>query len=114
MLIENGESAKYIQDQVGHGSITTTFDTYGHLMPQAKRAATKKLERYDWNSPRGDVFRYFAHGPPGPAALTPRPRLTVPLRRADLGACSPSAQTIRVPSTERRSRAVTSPRDRVA
>jgi integrase len=45
ILIENGESAKYIQDQVGHASITTTFDTYGHLMPQAKRTATKKLER---------------------------------------------------------------------
>jgi integrase len=45
MLIENGESPKYIQDQVGHASITTTFDMYGHLMPQAKRAATKKLER---------------------------------------------------------------------
>jgi integrase len=45
MLIENGESSKYLQDQVGHASITTTFDTYGHLMPQAKRAASKKLER---------------------------------------------------------------------
>jgi integrase len=44
MLIENGESPKYLQDQVGHASITT-FDTYGHLMPQAKRAASKKLER---------------------------------------------------------------------
>jgi integrase len=27
MLIESGESPKYIQDQVGHASITTTFDT---------------------------------------------------------------------------------------
>jgi integrase len=45
MLIQQGESAKYIQDQVGHASITTTFDIYGHLMPQAKRAASKKLER---------------------------------------------------------------------
>ena len=41
MLIENGESAKYVQDQVGHASITTTFDTYGHLMPQAKRQPRK-------------------------------------------------------------------------
>jgi integrase len=45
VLIDNGESPKYIQDQVGHASITTTFDMYGHLMPQAKRTATKKLER---------------------------------------------------------------------
>ena len=45
VLIENGESAKYVQDQVGHASITATFDTYGHLMPQAKQQATKRLER---------------------------------------------------------------------
>jgi integrase len=45
MLIENGESAKYVQDQVGHASITTTYDVYGHLMPQAKQQATKRLER---------------------------------------------------------------------
>ena len=45
MLIENGESPKYIQDQVGRASITTTFDTYGHRMPQAKQQATKKLQR---------------------------------------------------------------------
>jgi integrase len=45
VLIENGESPKYIQDQVGHASITTTFDIYGHLMPKAKQEATKRLER---------------------------------------------------------------------
>jgi hypothetical protein len=69
---------------------------------------------HDWNSHWGDAFRYIAHGLPGPAARTPRPRVTVPLRRAGLSARSPPAQTIRVPSTERRSTAVTSPRDRVA
>jgi len=45
VLIENGESPKYIQDQVGHASITMTYDTYGHLFPQARQQATKKLER---------------------------------------------------------------------
>jgi integrase len=45
VLIENNEDAKYIQDQAGHASITTTYDTYGHLMPQAKQRATRKLER---------------------------------------------------------------------
>jgi integrase len=45
VLIENGESPKYIQDQVGHASINTTFDIYGHLMPQAKAKATRKLQR---------------------------------------------------------------------
>jgi integrase len=45
MLIDQGESAKYIQDQVGHASITMTVDTYGHLMPQAKKEAAAKLEK---------------------------------------------------------------------
>jgi integrase len=44
-LIDNGESPKYVQDQVGHASISTTLDIYTHLWPQAKQQATKKLER---------------------------------------------------------------------
>ncbi len=59
MLIENGESPKYIQDQVGHASITTTFDTYGHLMPQAKRSATEKLERSIFGE--GSVRTFVRH-----------------------------------------------------
>jgi hypothetical protein len=43
MLIQQGESAKYVQDQVGHASITTTFNTYGHLMQQAKQETPAKL-----------------------------------------------------------------------
>jgi len=45
MLIDQGESAKYIQDQVGHASITMTMDTYGHLMPHSRREAAAKLEK---------------------------------------------------------------------
>ena len=45
MLIAQGENPKYIQDQLGHASITTTFDTYGHLMPQARREASAKLAK---------------------------------------------------------------------
>jgi integrase len=45
MLIDQGESPKYIQDQVGHAGIKTTFNTYGHLMPQSRREAAAKLER---------------------------------------------------------------------
>lgn len=33
MLIEPGESAKCVSDQLGHSSIQVTFDTYGHLFP---------------------------------------------------------------------------------
>jgi integrase len=57
LLIEGGESAKYIQDQVGHASISTTFDIYGHLMPQAKRQASKKLERSLFG--KNSTFRTF-------------------------------------------------------
>ena len=45
MLIAQGESAKYVSDQLGHASIQITFDTYGHLFPQAKAEASAKLEK---------------------------------------------------------------------
>ena len=35
LLISMGENAKFIQRQLGHARITTTLDTYGHLMPEA-------------------------------------------------------------------------------
>jgi integrase len=46
MLIAQGESPKYICDQLGHSSIQITFDTYGHLFPQAKVDASEKLEKW--------------------------------------------------------------------
>jgi integrase len=45
MLINQGESAKYVCDQLGHSSIQVTFDTYGHLFPQSRREASDKLEQ---------------------------------------------------------------------
>ncbi len=33
LLIDQGENLKFIQSQLGHGSIQTTIDRYGHLMP---------------------------------------------------------------------------------
>jgi integrase len=44
MLIAQGESAKYVCDQLGHASVQITFDTYGHLFPQAKMEASEKFE----------------------------------------------------------------------
>jgi integrase len=44
MLIAQGESAKYVCDQLGHASVQITFDTYGHLFPQAKAEASEKFE----------------------------------------------------------------------
>ena len=44
MLIAQGESAKYVCDQLGHASVQITFDTYGHLFPQVKAEASEKFE----------------------------------------------------------------------
>ena len=43
-LIWNGESPKYIQRQMRHASITTTLNVYGHLMPEVRDEATKRLD----------------------------------------------------------------------
>ena len=55
MLIAQGESPKYISDQLGHSSIMVTFDTYGHLFPQAKAEATEKLEKRMFQAREGAI-----------------------------------------------------------
>jgi hypothetical protein len=44
MLYVQGETAKYVGDQMGHSSIQVTFGTYGHLFPQPRREAAQKLQ----------------------------------------------------------------------
>jgi integrase len=44
LLIQNGESLPYVRDQLGHGSIKITVDTYGHLVPGANRQAVDRLD----------------------------------------------------------------------
>jgi integrase len=44
LLIQNNESLVYIKDQLGHTSIRTTVDIYGHLVPGAHREAVAKLD----------------------------------------------------------------------
>lgn len=44
LLINQGENLKYVQQQLGHASITTTVDRYGHLMPDAHRNASARLD----------------------------------------------------------------------
>jgi integrase len=43
LLIQNGESLAYVRDQLGHTSIKTTVDIYGHLVPGANRQAVNRL-----------------------------------------------------------------------
>jgi integrase len=44
LLIDQGENIKYIQEKMGHASITTTLDIYGHLMNKTNREAAKRLQ----------------------------------------------------------------------
>ncbi len=44
LLINQGESPKYVQRQMRHASIEITFDRYGHLFPDANREAARRLD----------------------------------------------------------------------
>ena len=44
LLIDQGESPKYVQKQMRHASIEITFDTYGHLYPDANKEAAQRLD----------------------------------------------------------------------
>lgn len=45
LLIQTGEHPKYVQAQLGHASITTTLDRYGHLLPSAYAHGGERLQR---------------------------------------------------------------------
>ena len=44
LLIAQGAHVKFIQSQLGHASITTTLDRYGHLLPEARHGAGERLD----------------------------------------------------------------------
>lgn len=44
LLIQNKASLAYIKDQMGHSSIQTTVDVYGHLVPGANKHEVDKLD----------------------------------------------------------------------
>lgn len=47
ILIAAGHSLKYIQKQMGHGSIKIMMNLYGHLMPESiKDAVKKQIQRF--------------------------------------------------------------------
>ncbi len=47
LLIEQDAHAKYIQEQMGHSSISVTMDIYGHLFPNRNRGWVNKLDETD-------------------------------------------------------------------
>jgi integrase len=44
LRIEQGQNVKYIQHQLGHASIQTTLDRYGHLVSDVNTEQAKKLD----------------------------------------------------------------------
>ncbi len=44
LLINKGVSPKYIQQQLRHDSIQTTFDRYGHLFPETNEEVARVLD----------------------------------------------------------------------
>jgi len=45
LLIAQGENIKYIQSQLGHASVQTTLDRYGHLLPATHKEAALRLDQ---------------------------------------------------------------------
>ena len=44
LMISLGENIKFIQTQMGHSSISTTLDSYGHLLPEASEGTGRLLD----------------------------------------------------------------------
>ena len=43
-LLSQGEPLNYVKEQLGHASIQTTVDVYGHIVPGSNRNAVNKLD----------------------------------------------------------------------
>lgn len=46
LMIAAGVGVKHLQTYLGHSSITTTLDIYGHLMPGSEEEAAGLLDAY--------------------------------------------------------------------
>lgn len=44
LLIDNKEDALIIKERLGHASITTTMDVYGHLFPNKQKNTADRLD----------------------------------------------------------------------
>jgi hypothetical protein len=67
----------YVQRQLGHASITTTQQVYGHLEESSLRGAAERVERLIWTLADGsdgtdaaDVFPRVFPRPPSSAETT--------------------------------------------
>jgi len=55
LLIAQGENVKVIQSQLGHASIQTTLDRYGHLLPETRRLVGERLDAQVFGARSGAV-----------------------------------------------------------
>jgi len=44
LLLQQGENLHFVKEQLGHASITTTVDVYGHLPAGSNRNAVNRLD----------------------------------------------------------------------
>ena len=82
LLIAHGAHPKYIQSQLGHASIQTTLDRYGHLMPQLHQAEAQKLDQLVFPDQQA----------PPPARRLQAVRVGRPARGSKLGAVAVAAE----------------------
>ena len=71
LLLSQGESLHYVKEQMGHASIQTTVDVYGHLVPGSNRNAVNRLDDVDdmplkvvsagavWMKRKGDILLFL-------------------------------------------------------
>jgi integrase len=59
LLIEGGESLKYVQEQLGHHSPAYTLAVYGHLIPRGDRRAVDRLDDATERNPRATEHPEF-------------------------------------------------------
>ena len=62
LLIAQNENIKFIQSQLGHASITTTIDRYGHVMPQEHEGVGAKLDEYVFGAESAREVAYAKRG----------------------------------------------------
>ena len=43
-MLELGESARVLQELLGHKNITQTFNTYTHVLEETKKAVMSKID----------------------------------------------------------------------
>jgi integrase len=65
LMIAQGANIKFIQSQLGHASIQTTLDRYGHLLPEVQRGVGERLDAAVFGQSDGDVLNITTPTPSG-------------------------------------------------